>query len=99
MTRKKKWIGEVCPICNCGYDSKHKRTLHHLFPKWWYRDGLTVYVCSQCHQKEFHVQYRMKFGEIWTPSECLQNWVKFCKSKGRNAYVIYPELINLNPIR
>jgi hypothetical protein len=98
MGRKKKKVGEVCPICDCAYDSKHRRTRHHIFPKWWYSNGLTVVACSKCHQKEFHVKYVMSWKNPWTPSECLNYWVKFCKLKGKNAYVIYPELMDLQSL-
>lgn len=98
MSKKKKKIGEVCPICSAPYGKGHTKTRHHIFPKWWYKNGITVLACSKCHQKEFHIKYRMRYGEMWTPSECLMNWVKFCKQKGKDAFVIYPELCNIEPL-
>ena len=99
MSKNKNRTPGVCPICDSHYGKLHRKTRHHIFPKWWYKGGITVDVCSQCHQKEFHKQYPMRFGEVWSISECVQNWVKFCKSKGKNAYIIYPELKELKPMR
>lgn len=98
MKKKRRDFGECCPICSKPYGKNRKRTRHHVFPRWWYRDGITVYACSQCHQKEFHKRFPMKYKEVWNVSECVQNWVKFCKSKGKNAYEIYPELCDLQPL-
>jgi len=98
MSKKKKHIGEVCPICDYAYDKTHRRTRHHIFPRWWYNGNIVVIACSKCHQKEFHIKFPMKWGCIWSPSECVQKWVKFCKSKGKNAYIIYPELTKIEPL-
>lgn len=94
---------EFCPICDSRFESdepyvfRNVRTKHHVFPKLWYQDGLRIYACSLCHTYGFHQMFPMG-NRIWTPSECVQNWVKFCKSKGKNAYVIYPELCKLEPL-
>lgn len=99
MKKKRKYQGECCPICDCEYGGKyHKRTRHHIFPRWWYYNGFTVYACSKCHQQEFHIQYRMSYLCVWSISECMQNWVKFCKTKGKDAYKIYPELKYIEPL-
>jgi len=102
MTRKKT-IGDTCPICDRMYEQEVKykfsnvKTRHHIFPKLWYKSGLVVYACSECHTYGFHKMFPMR-NRIWTPSECVQNWVKFCKSKGKDAYVIYPELTEIEPL-
>ena len=97
--RKKKVIPAQCPICDYKWDGiYHKRTRHHIFPKWYYLGGLKVYACSRCHQYEFHVLFPMIKNEPWSESVCVQNWVNFCELKGKNAYVIYPELTKLQPL-
>jgi len=95
--------GERCPICDCEYEKNlltthsNIKTKHHIFPKYWYKGGVKVYACYKCHIAEFDVIYRMDTQMIpWTPSECLQNWIKFCKSKGKDAFKIYPELKELS---
>jgi hypothetical protein len=30
----------------------------------------------------------------WTKKKCVKKWAIFCKSKGKDAYEIYPELLN-----
>lgn len=95
MSRKKKNTEETCPICDKYYCKKRLKTRHHIFCKYWFTDGLVVYACSQCHQKEFHKIYRMDYYNPWTRLQCLSYWVAFCKSKGKNAYVIYPVLNDL----
>jgi len=100
MSKKKPVTKDSCPICDCEYKGKHhRRTSHHIFPRWWYKNSITVYACSKCHQLEFHKIYPMKYKEVWSISECMQNWVQFCKSKGKNAYEIYPELKSIEPLR
>lgn len=94
--KKKKFAPETCPICDNLYGKYRLKTRHHIFfPSRWFENSLVVYACSQCHQKEFHKLYRMDYYNPWTRAECLANWIKFCKSKGKNAFVIYPELITL----
>lgn len=98
MSRKRRFPEEVCPICERAYGKNRSKTRHHIFPRWWYRIGIVVIACSDCHQRQFHKKYPMVYGEIWTRYECVQNWVDFCKSKGKNAYVIYPELCNFESL-
>ena len=87
-----------CPICNYKYEGKRFRTKHHLFPRYWYHSGVVVYACAICHTYEFHKMFPMNLNKVWTRSECIQNWVKFCKIKGRNAYIIYPKLMDLSSL-
>lgn len=84
-----------CPICDKPYDSKRYRTRHHIFPVWWYEDGIKVYACNQCHQVEFHHWYPMAYSKPWTPNQCIRKWVEFCFIKGKDAYAIYPVLNEL----
>lgn len=94
---------EICPLCDKQYDPhvqgqfNNVRTKHHIFPKFWYHSGVVVYACSLCHTYEFHIIFSMD-GKVWTRSECLQNWVKFCKFKGKNAFEIYPQLTRLEAL-
>jgi hypothetical protein len=98
MSRKKKNTEETCPICGNYYGKYRQKTRHHIFVKWFYCDGLVVYACSECHQKEFHKYYPMYWDRPWSRSQCLSYWVQFCKSKGKNAFAIYPELCKLQPL-
>ena len=90
--KKRRFVGR-CPICNRAYGRGNQHTRHHLFPKVWYRDGIKLDVCHLCHQVEFNNIYKM--NHYWTRKECFNNWVNFCKSKGKNALEIYPELLQL----
>lgn len=97
-----------CPLCDRDYNSKNHPSRHHIFPKYWYGQNgivsyvyvksITVEVCSICHRNEFNVMFPMRLEVPWTLSECVQNWVKFCKTKGKNAYDVYPELKDLKPL-
>ena len=96
--KKKKYYNEVdrCPICDNEYQGQRRaKTRHHIFPKWWYKDDFVLCACAQCHQREFHIKYPMNYQEVWSPTEYLQNWVRFCKSKGKDALKIYPQLLGL----
>ncbi len=93
----KQHLTETCPLCDHEYEGQHYWTRHHIFPKFWYEGNVTVEVCHTCHQLEFHRMFPMG-NKIWIPSVCVQNWVKFCKSKGKNAYHIYPQLCKIEPI-
>ncbi|HAS92273.1 MAG TPA: hypothetical protein DCS12_08590 [Clostridiales bacterium] len=90
---KKNNLGN-CPLCGKCYKSKkHHRTKHHIFPRYWFGSGVTVFVCHECHTNEFHRFYPMKLdGYAWTKKQCLMYWVQFCKSKGKEAFKIYPQL-------
>lgn len=85
-----------CPVCDTDYgheDGKHKRTRHHIFPRHFFkRSWLVVYVCRACHS-EFHYMFRNLDPRRWTKKKCVKKWVIFCKSKGKDAYEIYPELL------
>lgn len=102
MSRKRiKKPESFCPICDRRYekDVKYKfcnvKTKHHLFPSYWYGGrGLKLIACSRCHTYGFHKIFPMG-KKVWLQSECVNNWVKFCKYMGKDAYFIYPELKNL----
>lgn len=91
--KKKRTLGR-CPLCDYNYgDKKHQRTKHHVFPRYWYSSGITVFVCHECHTREFHRIYPMELNKYaWTKQQCLKYWVDFCKSKGKDAFLIYPQL-------
>jgi len=97
--------GEFCPICERMYEPQIKykftnvRTRHHIFPKLWYHSGVVVYACSECHTYGFHKMFIMDNHRIWTRSECLTYWVRFCKSKGKDAFEIYPHLKELGSLQ
>lgn len=95
-----KEIETVCPICGALYEKEVKYqfknvcTHHHILPRFWYKDSLRVHACFNCHILGFHKMFPM--GERrWPPVECVEKWVKFCKTKGKNAYEIYPQLRKL----
>ena len=96
----------LCPICHKQYQKqkmqKHAnvRTRHHVFPQIWYGpNGITVYMCFDCHIYGFDKIFYMDLsGQPWLPSECVQNLVKFCKYHGKDAYAIYPQLRNMEPL-
>ena len=91
--KKKKELGN-CPLCRCHYGGKmHRRTKHHIFPKFWFNECLTVLACHECHTREFHKIYPMNLsGNAWTKKQCLMYWVEFCKLKGVDAFKVYPQL-------
>jgi len=87
---------KTCPLCKKHYDEvTNPRTGHHVLPRKWYKgvENCKLEACQTCHQKEFNVQYPMI--SVWTKRKCINNWIKFCKSKGKNAYEIYPQLLKL----
>jgi len=98
--KAKLFIEETCPICGCIYEQdkmyvhRNVKTKHHIFPKKWYGDGPKLYACSNCHTYGFHQMFPMG-NRIWTEIQCIDYWFIFCKSKGKNAYKIYPELENI----
>lgn len=81
-----------CPICGRTYTGKNPGTRHHIFPRMWWRIGLKVPACHECHQEEFHKLYKMI--KKWTKRGCVKKWIDFCASKGKDAYKIYPQLTN-----
>ena len=94
---RKKLKGK-CPICDREYHKGNIRERHHLFPKAWYRIGVILFVCYECHHYGFNIEYPMvkktngKGYIRWSEKECVQNWVDFCYKRGKYAYEIYPEL-------
>lgn len=95
-------ISEFCPICDRAYEKaenyKHRnvRTKHHVFPQFWYKEKkhIFIYACSFCHTFGFHAMFPMG-KRVWRTSECIHKWVYFCRSKGKDAYKIYPILREL----
>ena len=87
--RKKRRLGGKCPICELEYHKKRYRTRHHIYPKVWFKDGITAEVCRVCHN-DFNREYPMNYK--WSHSNCLVYWVRFCITKGKNAYQLYPHL-------
>lgn len=89
-----------CLICGQSHTvRKHRKTTHHLFPQIWYgEDGMQVKACFQCHIIDFNAMYPINVEKPWTVSECVQNWINFCKTKGKNAFDIYPQLKLLQPM-
>lgn len=105
-TEQKLFVG-ICPICDREYTLENNITKHHIFPKYWYgskgtvtnlRWKVTVIACMECHVYDFHAMFKMRLKAPWLVSDCVQNWVKFCKTKGKDAYVLYPKLLNLQPM-
>lgn len=83
----------VCPLCGLEYHKKRRATHHHIFPRAWYPNStLLVEVCSDCHQ-EFNREYVMDLRIPWREGECIWNWVMFCRSKGKDALKIYPQIL------
>ena len=89
-----KTFGE-CPLCGLSYHKRNRKTEHHVLPRMFYsgEENCKVEVCQTCHQREFNKEYPMI--SVWTKQKCVNNWIKFCKSKGKNAYEIYPQLLKL----
>lgn len=83
----------ACPLCNKSYNKKNRRTFHHVFPLVFYRGSknVKVEVCETCHQREFNYLYPMR--DVWSKKTCVDNWIAFCRSKGKNALEIYPDLL------
>lgn len=86
---RKKWKTGVCPICDKPYHNRAYRTMHHVYPKFWYKIGIVVEVCNLCH-REFNALFPMEFK--WSELSCLNKWCKFCTTHGKDAYVLYPHL-------
>lgn len=85
---------ETCPVCDNYYSKKNYWTRHHIFPKFWYNCNIFVEVCHTCHQVEFHKMFPMG-NKPWSERTCISNWVRFCRTHKKNAFVIYPFLKNL----
>lgn len=83
-----------CPLCGQQYfGNAVKKTHHHVLPKLWYHGkGPLVEVCSVCHQ-EFNHSNPMDFDNRWSKKDCIWRWIRFCKSKGKNALEVYPEIV------
>jgi len=92
MARKISYHGR-CPICGRKYNEHLEETGHHVFPKYWYRgQGPKVPVCRECHN-DFNVMFPMGNGKhVWSLFQCLSKWYKFCKVKGKEMLIIYPQL-------
>lgn len=96
-TRKKSSVKklEKCPLCDIPYGNNHKRkkTLHHIFPRAYYKSStLRVEVCRGCHDN-FHRMFKYNPKKRWSKTECIQFWCAFCFSMGKNATRVYPELL------
>jgi len=84
---------DKCPLCNMRYSKRVKKTRHHIFPRAWYHNStLLVDVCSKCHE-EFNQLYRMDIKRPWSRKQCLQNWIDFCRKKGKEAFNVYPQIL------
>lgn len=82
-----------CPLCGREYLSVDKRTHHHVLPKLWYNGkGPLVEVCRACHS-EFNHNNPMDSENRWSKKDALWRWIRFCKAKGKEAFNIYPELL------
>lgn len=90
-----KEITGQCPLCEEKYTESNRKSHHHLFVKMWFGECLNVVleVCQRCHCKEFNSQYKMVPWNPWSKKTCVDNWIAFCKSKGKNALEIYPDLL------
>lgn len=82
---------ERCPLCNEKYSETRILTKHHIFPKFWYKAGVRVRVCEPCH-KDFNAKNPMGKNP-WPRESCLKRWIHFCKTKGKEAFEKYPQLI------
>jgi len=82
-----------CPICDNQCDCHNTLTHHHIYyPKRDYELNTLVNICDRCH-RDFNLQYKfINPPEAW---ECLMNFMRFCKSKDKNALIIYPELLSV----
>lgn len=87
-----------CPLCNQPYTADNNRTRHHIFPRYWKKQGvygriqgITVEVCEKCHE-EYNYTYPMHLQEPWKPAICLINWMQYCYSKGQEPLRLYPQL-------
>ena len=88
-----------CPLCELPYGAGHnhprRKSKHHIFCKRWYKGNNTfVYVCQVCHD-EFNNTFPTYDKDKWNKKLCLYYWVIFCSTKGKDAFVIYPNLENL----
>jgi len=87
-----------CPLCDNDYSSgntKRRKSRHHIYPKYFYKNThLVVNVCQECHS-DFHHEFPSLLPYLWTRAKCLKKWVKFCESKGKDAYEIYPQLLTI----
>jgi hypothetical protein len=84
-----------CPVCDTKCNDDNDLTYHHVYyPRRDYELNTIVNICRCCHN-EFNRKY--KFTESPSEWECLMNLLRFCKSKGKNALTIYPEIFNLWP--
>ena len=90
----KELVGQ-CPVCEEKYTTDNRKSHHHIFPKMFYGESLNVVVevCQRCHCKEFNHLYKMNPWHRWSKQTCVNNWINFCRSKGKNALEIYPELL------
>ena len=87
-----------CPLCDTKYhncNDGRKMSRHHIYIKHWYKDSkLLVNICESCH-RQFNRIYNHDLGVIrWSRLKCLLNWISFCAIKNKNAYDIWPELID-----
>ena len=84
-----------CPLCNKSYSKRNRKTEHHILPLAFYRsqENCKVEVCQTCHQREFNHLYPMT--TVWSKKQCINNWVLFCRSKGKNALELYPQILKL----
>lgn len=83
-----------CPVCDrqMFITGQWGITHHHLFfPKKNYaeNDNIKLTICQECHH-EFNETVK-NCGNL-TKRDCLVLFVRFCKSKGKNAYAIYQQL-------
>lgn len=90
-----KEITGSCPLCEEKYTKDNRLTNHHIFPKTWFGEcrNVKVEVCHNCHCKEFNSLFIMTACFPWTKKQCVNNWIYFCKIKGKNALEIYPQLL------
>lgn len=81
-----------CPLCGEEYDEVRIKTMHHVLPKFWYnKKGPTVEICSICHN-EFNHKNPMIKDCRWSKKDSLWRLIRFCDSKDKNLYDIYPNL-------
>lgn len=91
---KKKGVIGKCPVCETQMflTGQYGKTHHHLFfPKKDYaeNENVKLIICHECHN---FFNEMVKDCSNLTKRDCLVLFVRFCKSKGKNAYVIYQQL-------
>ena len=84
----------TCPICGKEFtegNTRYRHSRHHIYPRFWYpSSNLFAIVCQDCHN-EFHRENKM-LSRRWSMNECLQRWLNFCFSRGKDPIAIYPHL-------